>query len=117
MAAGIKQKSSVSGTKAEAFNTPFHYAHLASAPLGRSQLTPGQRIGGCGTKTVAQVSQLLGIVCPSRGNTSKTNKKQTPIFPSLGVFRPVREAESEKSEGYCCQGLWRGSSLTLPFYR
>lgn len=97
MAAGIKQKSSVSGTKAEAFNTPFQYAHLASAPLGRSQLTPGQKGGGgCGTKTVAQVSQLLRIVCPSRGNTSKTNKKQAPIFPSLGVLRPVREAE--KSE-------------------
>lgn len=102
MAAGTEERQSVPRTKAWAFNThPSQEAHLVSASWGgasslgsHSAWAATGRRQACGTKTVAQASQLLRLVCTSRGNTGK---KKNIFFPSPGASRPVGGEESEKT--------------------
>lgn len=100
MVAGTEQRQSVSRTKAKSLilthpRKLVWYLH----PWGGAKLNTWAATGrrqGCGTKTVAQVSRLLGIACPSRGNRGK---KYIYIFsPSPGASRPVGGAEKLESE-------------------
>lgn len=87
-------RDSISGTKNRTLNTySFQSGYLVNSQGGACwHLTITGRGQGCGTKTGAQVSQLLGIAWSSRGNMARSN------FLSSGVSRPLGRAESEKPE-------------------